>query len=404
MGIKTIKKTKKKRNLIKLIIPIYFIILIVLIIIVYAYPKLSGVLSKTMIVEYGNLQIANELECYIVKDEIVYFAGENGNVTYNYSEGDMVRSGASVLSVEPSSDNDENNYDKYNKKVRSFIRGNSLLSPSAGLQEAVTDMQSLYEKSSKEIEKSILNFQIKKLSGLSEVKESAKDNEQDKDDEDNTPVDQIGISGTYSVDRSSVISYRLDGYESELSPYTMQFLDKNKVSAIDNDVTDVSGGTATKGEPVFKAVDGRNWYAVAWIKDSELGKYEKDKAISMKLPKGSVSGSIYNVIDNGEDIMIIMAFNSYYEDMASLRKITTEIVTSDYRGLIIDNSFIASEDGVPGVYVINVTGEAEFTPIKVETTDGKYSLVESGYYTETIDGELKQIKTVQVYDEIRKIN
>ncbi|MCI8285523.1 MAG: hypothetical protein HFE90_09740 [Firmicutes bacterium] len=404
MGIKTVKnsKAKKKRNLIKLIIPIYFIILIALIIIVYAYPKMSGVLSKTMIVEYGNLQIANELECYIVKDETVYFAGESGNVKYNYSEGDMARSGASVLLIEPSADKDNNNYDKYNKKVRSFLGGNSLLSPSAGLDEAITELQSLYENSSEETEKSILNFQIQKLSGLGESKENGQG--QEKDGEDNTSVDQVGVSGTYSIDKSSIISYCLDGYESEFSPYTMQFLDKNKVSAIDTDNTDVSSGTATKGEPVFKSVDARVWYAVAWIKDSELGKYEKDKAISMKLPGGSVSGSIQNVIDNGKDIMIIMAFNSYYQDLASLRKITTEIVTSDYRGLIIDNSFIASKDGVPGVYVVNVTGEAEFTPIKVKTTDGKFSLVESGYYTETIDGELKQIKTVQVYDEIRKID
>ena len=51
------------------------------------------------------------------------------------------------------------------------------------------------------------------------------------------------------------------------------------------------------------------------------------------------------------------------------------------------------------MYLVDVTGEAEFTPIKIIAEDGAYALVEAGSFTE--DDET--YSTINVYDEIKKI-
>ncbi len=401
---------KKKRNFKKLIIPIYLLIVIILIVIIYVYPTLTGALSKTMTVDYGNLQITDNLTCYIVKDETVYFANASGDVEYYCEEGDMVRKGTTVISIADASGGDSNDYSDYNRVVRKLLSGNSLLSYSDKVTDAEMELRNLKADSTDETEQTMLDFYIKQLAELDadddevEIESGLLHGLNDSDPDSSIDVDQTGISDTYEVNGSYIISYKLDGYESVFNPYTMRFLDKTKVEDTEPEVLTLKSGAATAGEPVFKAVYSRKWYAVAWIDYSDLGKYEKDKSISIVLPEGSVSGKVEDIIDNGEDIMLIMAFNDYYKDLASLRKIKTDIITSDYSGLVIDNSYIASEDGVPGVYVVDVSGDTEFTPIKIKATDGSQSLVESGYYTDNVDGELKRVETVNVYDEIKKVD
>ena len=74
-------------------------------------------------------------------------------------------------------------------------------------------------------------------------------------------------------------------------------------------------------------------------------------------------------------------------------------MTSEERGLIVRKSFIKKKDGQKGVYLIDVTGETVFTPVKVIAEDGAYVLVEAGTFTENGD----TYNTINVYDEIKKV-
>jgi hypothetical protein len=98
--------------------------------------------------------------------------------------------------------------------------------------------------------------------------------------------------------------------------------------------------------------------------------------------------------------MVILKFKHYSADMAKVRKIKTQIVTEDYKGLIIANESIKTIDERTGVYVRDINDNFVFKPVKVIISDGTYSLVESAYYYENIGGESKKIETVDIYDEI----
>ena len=96
---------------------------------------------------------------------------------------------------------------------------------------------------------------------------------------------------------------------------------------------------------------------------------------------------------------IVFESDRYYEDFTKLRILELDIVTSDYSGLIVPNSSIATLDGQVGVYVKQKTEDYKFVPIKIRTSDGELSVVaDSKYY----DADGNEVLTVEIYDEILK--
>jgi hypothetical protein len=128
-------------------------------------------------------------------------------------------------------------------------------------------------------------------------------------------------------------------------------------------------------------------------------KYEKGKKATLNLPLGQVDGTIYDIIDDQDQWLVILEFNKYYEEFAQIRKADAEVVTSDYSGLIIRNESITTKDGQPGVYVKDKSGEYIFKPVKIITSDGEWSLVEVSYF---YDKNGDRVETVNIYDEILK--
>ena len=164
-------------------------------------------------------------------------------------------------------------------------------------------------------------------------------------------------------------------------------------------MTDLFDGTVKKGEPVYKIVNNREWFAVTWIDRADVDFYKEGSSVVLKLDDGDMPGKIQNVIYRKGDYLVIVRFDSYYKNVATLRKARCKVVTSNEKGLLVKKSFITKKDGKKGVYLIDVTGEATFTPVKIIAQDGDFALVQAGSFTE--NGET--YNTINVYDEIKKI-
>ena len=184
----------------------------------------------------------------------------------------------------------------------------------------------------------------------------------------------------------------------------MTLMDREKAEEIEASCSDLFREKTRYGEPLFKIIDNSEWYALMWIDEKDLGQYSEGTSVTIKLPDGDASGKVYEILENDGEIIVIMRFNVYYNSLSSLRKIQTEVISSDCSGLMIRNSYITSKDGQPGVYVMGVAGDSEFVPVKVKGTDGEYSIVESGsyYVYDEETGESQRYETVEVYDEIEK--
>ena len=389
---------KKKKFPRRLIIPLYLLIIVLLIVIVYALPTVTGALKQTMVVEYGDLKISEKATCYIIKNETLYFANGEGRLKYVFDEGALVRGGSEVLYIEPSEVGNDSDLGVFEDHARPFTSGSTLLNAKSGsLDKVLADLRQQYN------ENEDISFRTeidRYISRLNDIKKS-----EGEEDSSEGELSELGVlPDTYLISKPGIISYSMDGYESEMSPYTMKLLDREKAEKIDAEVSDLSRETTRYGEPLFKIIDNSEWYAVMWIDERDLGKYSENKSVSMKLPDGDATGRVYSISESDGEIMVIMRFNAYYDSLSSLRKIQTEVISSDCSGLMIRNSFITSKDGQPGVYVLGVAGDSEFVPIKVKGTDGEYSIVESGsyYLYDEETGESQRYETVGVYDEIEK--
>ncbi|MDD2215123.1 MAG: HlyD family efflux transporter periplasmic adaptor subunit [Eubacteriales bacterium] len=213
-------------------------------------------------------------------------------------------------------------------------------------------------------------------------------------------LDLVPAGGNYIVGDNSIISYYHDGLEEVFTPKTMSSLKKENIENLEISVKNIKRESAISGEPLYKIVDNSVWYVIFWVEPNRIVKYTKGNTVYLNLPLGQVKGTTYDIIDDQGKWLVILKFTRYYEDLPKLRNLKTEVVTSDYEGLMIANESITSYEGSPGVYVKDINGEYIFTPVSVITSDGNYSLVESSFYYKSVDGENVKVFTVDVYDEI----
>ncbi len=395
------KKTKNRKKVrlahpFRLFVTIYIILMIVLVSVLYLIPWLSDNFADVMTVEYGQLNQSKDATVYFVKDETVYYANADGRVGYHFNEGDNVRRGQTLFDIDSSvSVVDDMDYSLYDQRVSSIYGGENLISiiEDEDRDNVLENLRGMLEGEENQINLVKINLAITEVESLAKGIGSNKGI--------NVKPCDTGVMEGYIADTSGVVSYELDGYESELNPYTASLLDKEKLDAMAEDSINVFNGAATNGEPVCKVVNDREWYAVSFIDPGKLGRYQEGGKIKLIIDSKEMKGTVEKIYERDDQLIIVMKFVSYYDDIATLRKAKAKITTSDETGLIVKNSFITEKDGIPGVNVIDVAGDTSFVPINIKASDGDYSLVSSGTFTNE-DGEM--IPTVEVYDQIKRIS
>lgn len=207
--------------------------------------------------------------------------------------------------------------------------------------------------------------------------------------------------GGYSADENGTVSYYSDGLEKKLTPDKISDLNKKNIDGMKIEVVELKRESALVGEPLYKMVDTWEWYAVFWIKPENIAKYKKGHTIYLNLDMDKVKGTIHDIMDEGDKFKIVLRFTRYHEDLCKVRKVKTQIITSDYEGLLVRNKSIASKDEQPGVYVKDLSGNYKFVPVSIITSDGEYSLLRSNAFNRiNKDGTTDWVTTVKAYDEI----
>lgn len=393
---------KKKNRLIIL----FCTTLVILFIIIYVFPHVTGALKKTEIIEYGSIQVTDKVTAYFIRNENVYFANKSGNIKYHAQEGEMVRKGTQIVDITAGAKKEsESKYQNILERVSKFNGGESIFSDD--LKKIKIQLKKLEEQKSAYIKAGETELaarqdeQIKRLNQKKDYIEATDQSAKEEIVKQNQTSNGTGIiPDNYICNTNGVVSYYVDGYESEFTPENMALLNREKVESLNIDVQNIARESTQVKEPLYKIVDNKKWYVAFWVAPANIVKYEKGKKITLNLPLGPVEGKIYDIIDDKGEWLVILEFNKYYKEFAQIRKIDAEVVTSDYDGLIIKNESITTQDGQPGVYVKNKNGDFVFKPVKIITSDGESSLVEVSYFY--TDNGAKKVETVNIYDEILK--
>jgi putative membrane fusion protein len=317
---------------------IFIIALVTLYVVIEIVPFLTGALTSTEVLKYGELKVEQEVVCYLVRNETVFSAPDFGDVKYKFEEGSLVKKGAKLLT---------------------FEKDSSITSE---------EQNNLLKKSDFEAITTRLG--------------------------ENLLTDQ-----SFTAADRGIFSTNLDGYEAIFTSNTIEDLTYEEVSQMSIKTQDVVRNYVLKGEPLYKIADNSIWHMVFWIEGKEAAKYKMDATVTVRLPDGDVLASVIKFEADQDLVKVILKTNRYYKNFASQRKVQAQVVLIDQWGLLVSNHSLTTKDGITGVYIKNTIGDYVFKPVRTIATDGEKTLVlEDVYY----DEEGQPVDTVNVYDEVLK--
>jgi len=320
---------------------IYLMVVLVFGLVIYVLPMVTDAFSATTVLEKGGIQVSDETDCYFVRNETVYEAGNAGTVKYKIKEGTHIRTGTILADFE-SDDSDNSEVMAARSKYADII--------------------------------------------------------------ENVGSDAIRTK-SFESQSSGVISYWADGYEAMLTPSTMNEFSREKAQSLTAKAVELRQSPVRKTEPVLKICDNDNWYIMCWVESASVANYEVGNTVSVILPAGTVDMKVRSITQEGDYWKLIFWSNNYYEEFTKSRVEEGRIMARYYEGIKTETANIITyvdeetKEKTLVVLMLKKNGEYGIVPVKVRANDGEFSVLAEGSF---VDDKGILHNSVNLYDEILK--
>ncbi|QZY57142.1 HlyD family efflux transporter periplasmic adaptor subunit [Crassaminicella profunda] len=404
MTKKNRNKRKRKRRLRH-----FFFGIILFYLIIKFMPMVVSFSNETSVAEYGNIQVTDQLNCYIIRNEKLIESNFEGNIQYFVQEGEKVEKEYKVAEIYKVDidDTTRKKLEVVNQRIESIKDNENSLFQSdvkkidEAINKIVSDIKEYKEKGNLlriEQLKKELNNKLEKKRIITGDKSFAGKNLETLELEQESLQEKINNAICWiKSPASGIISYNIDGYEAILTPRNMATIELENLKSIHSQVTDLRAEKAIKNQPLFKIVDNNVWYMVTWIDKERLENYKVGRRVTFKFPQREVRGKVYQIIENTKNNMVIFQVNQYVENFYSMRNIDLDVIPVNYEGLKLYKDSIVEIDGKKGVFLLDVNRYARFKPIKIIGYNDEYAIIQSNVFYNK-DGE--RISTVKLYDEV----
>jgi hypothetical protein len=84
----------------KIALALFFATAVSLFVIIFVIPQDRDNVGKTVVIEYGDLPVVDEVELFIVRNETLFLAASEGKIDYKQAENAKVRRGVKILDIE----------------------------------------------------------------------------------------------------------------------------------------------------------------------------------------------------------------------------------------------------------------------------------------------------------------
>ncbi len=112
---------------------IYVIALITILVIVYVLPSVAGLFDRSYVAKYGNVEVKDDTEGYMVRNETVYTAGKSGTVKRAVTEGELVKGTSKVVKI--SGEGASSTSNKYDALLKKMKKDDAVISTDSGNTE-----------------------------------------------------------------------------------------------------------------------------------------------------------------------------------------------------------------------------------------------------------------------------
>ncbi|MCL2565924.1 MAG: hypothetical protein FWE24_08990 [Defluviitaleaceae bacterium] len=374
--------------------------------------------TEIAVVGYGSVNITRVMNGIIVRDETVYTAPASGEVVFNVADGERVRRGAVVSSIENTSGI------------------TPLVAQSEELSRRIIDMQNLREDISivsEEVAGINDNIRIdldSRLLGLSYGNREtlyAFRNSLDQNiamrndrllnentgalrplvDEHRQYASRIEENRTLIVATGGgIVSHRVDGFEDVLNPRSLGDITREQTRMYVGRDSFVQNRNVDTGDVVFKIVESNIWYIVAYIENDLITDWANGSAVRLYIEKGGgFAGHPFWVEDirRGEnESFVVLRTDRQIQDFLDMRTVSFKTYDSIYSGLKVPETAIVERMflKIPRAYVETVRHNIEVVNRRAGSTIEQVSIntkVLRGIYRE--EG---YVYIMQDFDNIRR--
>lgn len=411
-----INNRKPKKNMKKIAI-VYIIGLIIIVYFVYAIIQLIKQPTDVFVIENGSLCEEESAIGYVIREETVV----QGN---NYKNGiiQIKKEGEKVAKGDPIFRYYSNNEETLIKKIQEL---------DIKIQEAMENENNLFSSDMKLLENQIQTqlLEVSNLKDIQKIAEYKKDintkiTKKAKIAGDLSPSGSyirklIEERGTYenslnsgaeyiNAPESGMVSYRVDGLEEVLTVESFSTLNKNFLENLKLKTGEIVATSEENG----KIINNFEAYIATSLTSKKSKEAKVGDKVSLRLANSEeITAEIEYIIDDEEDAkLIIFKITNGLDVLANYRKITFDIIWWSYSGLKVPNDALIKETTNNGkeIYSIvrNRMGYTDKIVVKVLKQNSNYSIISNYTNTELKEEfdytteELKQVKSIVIYDEV----
>ena len=405
------KRTQKKRkDMQKLLIVVILLIAIA----VYIIMKIANLVKNpadTITLEQGTLYMEETVPGYIIREEHIIKGNNQNAIVQIKLEGEKVSKNDSVFRYY------SNNEDQLVKKIQEL---------DVKIQEVMENEDTIFSTDIKNIDTQIEArlSNISTINDLATIKEYKKEinsyiTRKAKISGDLSPAgsykkqlieersgyeNELNNNSEYVIaDAPGVVSYRIDGLESTLTPEGFQTLTSDMLKNLNLK----TGQIVATSDDEAKIINNYKCY-IACVTDSEQAKNVEVGNSKVKLRISGIDEISTKIVHKYQEedgnTVLVFEITKDVEKLISYRKISVDIIWWSDVGLKVPNDAIIEEDGKKYVTRIRAGYETKIL-VKVLRQNDKYSLVdnytaeelkEMGYSSSDINSRSK----ISMYDEV----
>lgn len=322
------KKQKNKKNKQIVFLLAYLGLILLCALVVYVVPSVRGMLVKTYIAEQGELELKDNVDAYVVRDETVYLAANAGKVNRLAEKGKLVKAYTTVVEISGEGIAEEDKDKTYDKALAEL--GKAGVASESGATEIAGYVSYNIDGAEGKLRTEIADdIKQEKLTRLSRSKciETAKGKCAKGD-----PVFKIVKNGKWNL---------------------IFYVEKK------------AGKRYAEGNSVRLRLGDQEY-----------------KAIIKTVKPSKKSGKT----------KVVLSCGFVYKGFLTDRNIDAEVITASAKGLKLEDQSIVEKDGVQGVLVKNKLGQYVFKRVCVKADDGENCVVyqdifmdEESNFVETIN-------------------
>ncbi|MEA4815741.1 MAG: HlyD family efflux transporter periplasmic adaptor subunit [Lachnospiraceae bacterium] len=325
----------------------------------YLIAFLSRPKTATETVVYGTIDVPLSLDGIIIRDEEVYVAEASGQPYFNYNDNDRIKKGAVVCNVkdEETTSIIESEIKKLDKDILSTQRARSDMSV---FSEDITEIESSIKKT---VDAGVLKFINSNMSEIYKLKDEidtqiSRRNEiwfsenvkslTELSEKKNQYENKLSES-IYSISSNSsgIISYTSDGFESVLTPSSIDSITEEQIKMKITPKYTSKSQAVKSGDNIFKVVKSNEWYVAAYMNVAEAAQITVDskKTLSFTIDEEekSIDFTVEKISGVGDKYLIVFKTDKNMIDFVKERTVSFKINTDAYKGIKIPNEAIVEK-------------------------------------------------------------